>query len=102
MGKVKQPTKVINALKFGEFSFSSPSEISEAINNDFSNVGQSLANEIPPSNLGFSKYVACDQALCLGKKIARKGKGKRGREEGEGFRFFLSLVPLSTKGLFTG
>ena len=88
MGKVKQPTKVINALKFGEFSFSSPSEISEAINNDFSNVGQSLANEIPPSNLGFSKYVAYDQALCLGKKIARKGKGKRGREEGEGFRFF--------------
>lgn len=64
MGKVKQPTKVINALKFGEFSFSSPSEISEAINNDFSNMGQSLANEIPPSNLGFSKYVACDQALC--------------------------------------
>jgi len=57
MGKVKQPTKIINALKFGEFSFSSPSEISEAINNDFSNVGQSLANEIPPSNLGFSKYV---------------------------------------------
>ena len=102
MGKVKQPTKVINALKFGEFSFSSPSEISEAINNDFSNVGQWLANEIPPSNLGFSKYVACDQALCLGKKIARKGKGKRGREEGEGFRFFLSLVPRSTKGLFTG
>ena len=35
MGKVKQPTKVINALKFGEFSFSSPSEISDAINNDF-------------------------------------------------------------------
>ena len=99
MGKVKQPTKVINALKFGEFSFSSPSEISEAINNDFSNVGQSLANE----SLAITcEYVACDQALCLGKKIARKGKGKRGREEGEGFRFFLSLVPRSTKGLFTG
>ena len=48
---------LINALKFGEFSFSSPSEISEAINNDFSNVGQSLANEIPPSNLEFSTYV---------------------------------------------
>ena len=33
--------------------------------------------------------VACEQALCLGKKIARKG-------------FSLSLIPRSTKGLFTG
>ena len=24
--------------------------------------------------------IACEQALCLGKKIARKGKGKEGRE----------------------
>ena len=24
--------------------------------------------------------LACEQALCLGKKIARKGKGKEGRE----------------------
>ena len=35
-----------------------------------------------------------EQALCLGKKIARKGKGREG--------FPLSLVPRSTKGLFTG
>ena len=41
------------------------------------------------------RRLACEQALCLGKKIARKGKGKA-------FRFSLSLVPRSTKGLFTG
>ena len=40
--------------------------------------------------------LACEQALCLGEKIARKGKGKGG------IRFSLSLVPRSTKGLFTG
>ena len=42
--------------------------------------------------------IACEQALCLGKKMARKGKGKGEREP---FRFSLSL-PRSTKGLFTG
>ena len=35
----------------------------------------------------------------MGKKIARRGKGKRGREP---FRLSLSPVPLSTKGLSTG
>ena len=42
--------------------------------------------------------IACEQALCLGKKIARKGKGRGERL----FRFSLSLDPRSTKGLFTG
>ena len=40
--------------------------------------------------------LAWEQALCLGEKIARKGKGKGG------IRFSLSLDPRSTKGLFTG
>ena len=41
---------------------------------------------------GLAPTLACEQALCLGEKIARKGKGKR---------FSLS-PPRSTKGLFTG
>ena len=43
--------------------------------------------------------VACEQALCLGKKIARRGtRGKGGKRP---FRFSLSPVPRSTEGLFT-
>ena len=42
--------------------------------------------------------LTCEQALCLEKNIARKGKGK-----GELlFAGSLSPVPRLTKGLFTG
>ena len=37
--------------------------------------------------------VACEQGSLFGEKIGKKGKGKG---------FSLSLVPRSTKGLFTG
>ena len=46
----------------------------------------------------FSDLLACEQALCLGKKIAWKGKGKGGG--GRGVRFSLSLVPRSTKAIY--
>ena len=46
--------------------------------------------------------LTCEQALCLEKKVARKGKGK-GEGEGERpFWFSLSPVPRLAKGLFTG
>ena len=37
------------------------------------------SNSVPADDLLLPR-LACDQALCLGKKIARKGKGKGGRE----------------------
>ena len=43
--------------------------------------------------------VACEQALCLGKRMARRGT--RGKREKRPFRFSLSPVPRSTEGLFT-
>ena len=45
----------------------------------------------------FSDLLACEQALCLGKKIAWKGKGKEG---GRRVHFSLSLVPRSTKAIY--
>ena len=33
-----------------------------------------------PKQKSDAECLACEQALCLGKKIARKGKGKEGRE----------------------
>ena len=44
--------------------------------------------------------LTCEQALCLEKNIARKGKGKGEAERP--FWFSLSPVPRLTKGLFTG
>ena len=41
--------------------------------------------------------VACEQALCLGKKNREEREGKEGKRP---FRFSLSPVPRSTKGLF--
>ena len=42
--------------------------------------------------------VAREQALCLGEKNREKREGKGGERP---FRFSLSPVPRSTKGLFT-
>ena len=38
-------------------SYNSPREISDVLNNHFSNVGPALASEIPASNTDFSDYV---------------------------------------------
>ena len=43
----------------------------------------------------FSNLLACEQAVCLGKKIARKGKGKRGGEGGS--LFSLPSSPLDQR-----
>jgi len=56
MAKTPQLTK-INALKIGDVSYSSPREISDVLNNHFSNVGPSLASEIPPVSIDFSDYI---------------------------------------------
>ena len=56
MAKTKATTR-INALKIGNVFYTSPQEISDVLNNRFSNVGPSLASEIPPSNITFSDYA---------------------------------------------
>ena len=56
MAKTPQLTK-INTLKIGDVSYSSPREISDVLNNHFSNVGPSLASEIPPVSIDFSDYI---------------------------------------------
>ena len=56
MAKTPQSTR-INALKIGDVSYTSPREISDVLNNHFSNVGPALASEIPLSNTDFSDYV---------------------------------------------
>ena len=56
MAKTQETTE-INALKIGNVSYTSPREISDVLNNHFSNVGPSLASKIPPSNTAFSDYI---------------------------------------------
>ena len=56
MAKTPQSTR-INALKIGDVSYTSPREISDVLNNHFSNLGPALASEIPPSNPDFSDHV---------------------------------------------
>ena len=63
MAKTPQLTK-INALKIGDVSYSSPREISDVLNNHFSNVGPSLASEIPPVSIDFSDYIN-PVSICL-------------------------------------
>ena len=56
MAKTQEKIRV-NALKIGNVSYTSPQEISDVLNNHFSNVGPSLASEIPLSDIDFSDYI---------------------------------------------
>lgn len=56
MAKTKEITR-INALKLGIAAYTSHREISDVLNNHFSNVGPLLASEIPPPDIAFSDYV---------------------------------------------
>ena len=53
LGKVNQP----KCLKTGNQVFTSPSDIAEAFNNHFTNIGQPLAQEIPSSEIDPLAYV---------------------------------------------
>ena len=53
LGKVNQP----KCLKTGNQVFTSPGDIAEAFNNHFTNIGQSLAQEIPSSEIDPLAYV---------------------------------------------
>ena len=56
MGKNSQSTR-INRLKIWDIDYTSPNEISIELNNHFSQVGPTLANEIPVTTSKFSDYL---------------------------------------------
>ena len=57
LGKVNQPKVTHIKIKTGNQVFTSPGDIAEAFNNHFTNIGQSLAQEIPSSEIDPLAYV---------------------------------------------
>ena len=56
LGRQSKPT-VVNELKLGDNSLTSPKDIAEGFNDYFSNIGPDLASNIHTSNDSFEKYV---------------------------------------------
>ena len=54
LGKVNQP---LSEVKTGKQAFISPGDIAEAFNNHFTNIGQSLTQEIPSLEIDPLAYV---------------------------------------------
>jgi len=48
----------VSQVKTGNHVFTSPGDIAEAFNNDFTNIGQSLAQEVPSSEIDPLSYVS--------------------------------------------
>ena len=48
---------MVNELKLGENSLTSPKDIAEGFNDYFSNIGSDLASKIDTSNYNFEMYV---------------------------------------------
>ena len=56
LGRQNKPT-VVNELKLGENSLTSPKDIAEGFNDYYSNIGPDLASKIDTSNYNFETYV---------------------------------------------